>query len=284
MSPVILSIVALLVAIFSIQSGVSLAKQLFPLIGPDGATALRLLFASIMLLTFWRPWRVKLDRRQTLRIIAYGLALGGMNLTFYYAVVRLPLGLTVALEFTGPLTVAFFSSRKPLDFLWATLAVIGILLILPLAPSEAPIDLVGVILALVAGACWGLYIVFGKKAGEGVQSGIATSYGMLAACILVFPVGALHAGASLFSQEVLPMALAVAFLSSALPYSLEMFALKRLPTPTFGILMSLEPAVAALSGLVFLGEHLSLSQWLAILCIMLASFGSAIGSATPAKT
>ncbi|HZI12753.1 MAG TPA: threonine/homoserine exporter RhtA [Myxococcus sp.] len=273
-SPVAVAVLTLLVAMASIQAGASLAKRLFPVLGAQGTTALRLLFAAILLLAFWRPWRQRLTRKQGLAVLVYGAVLGGMNLSFYLALERIPLGIAVAVEFTGPLAVALYSTRRPVDFVWALLAVAGILLILPLAETSQALDWLGVFLALVAGGCWALYILFGQRAGALVHGGTATSLGMVVAALLVVPVGVAHAGRALLDVSLLPFALGVAVLSSALPYSLEMIALKALPARTFGILMSLEPALAALSGLLFLREQLTVTQWVAIGLIILASVGS----------
>ena len=277
----ITSIFPLLIAIVFIQGGASLAKQLFPAVGAPGATLLRLGFATLILFCIWHPWKVKLTRRAIRSILIYGASLGAMNLFFYMALARLPMGITVAIEFTGPLGVALISSRKPFDFLWTALATAGILLILPVSPSSVPLDILGVLYALIAGISWGLYIFFGQKAGAAIHGGTATALGMLTGTLVVLPFGIASAGSKLLNPSILPLAVVVALLSSALPYSLEMVAMKKLRTQTFGILMSLEPAIAALSGLFFLNEHLALPQWAAILCIILASAGTSATAARP---
>jgi inner membrane transporter RhtA len=276
--PVGMAVLAVLAAMSTIQGGASLAKGLFPAVGAQGATALRLAFAALILLVVWRPWRQKLTGRELRVVMVYGAALGVMNLTFYLALERIPLGIAVAIEFTGPLAVALLATRRALDFVWALLAVAGILLILPLSEASQALDPVGVVLALAAGTCWALYILFGQRASAAVHGGTATSLGMVTAALLVFPFGVAHAGRALLDVSLFPMALGVAVLSSALPYSLEMIALKALPTRTFGILMSLEPALAALAGLLFLREQLTVLQWVAIGCVILASAGSAASS------
>tara|TARA_R100001244_G_scaffold129219_1_gene100497 strand:+ start:20689 stop:21528 length:840 start_codon:yes stop_codon:yes gene_type:complete len=269
-----LPIALLLVAMISIQSGASLAKGLFPLIGAAGTTALRLSLAALILCLLMRPWRARLSLASSRSLLAYGLSLGAMNLLFYLSLKTIPLGIAVALEFTGPLALALFSSRRLLDFVWIALAVFGLWLLLPNPQADVQLDPVGMALALAAGLCWALYIVFGQKAGA--EHGSHTvALGTIVAALLVFPIGLSQAGGSLFSLDLLPIALGVAVLSSALPYSLEMVALTRLPARTFSILMSMEPAIAALSGLLFLSERLSLSQWLAISAIILASAGAA---------
>ena len=264
----------LVVAMVSIQSGASLAKSLFPLVGAEGTTALRLILGAIILSLVMRPWRARLNLAASPSLLAYGLALGGMNLLFYMSLQSIPLGVAVALEFTGPLGLALLSSRRLLDFAWIALAIFGLWLLLPSDLAQTHLDPLGMALALGAGLCWALYIVFGQKAGaaHGRQT---VALGTWVAALLVLPVGLWQAGGSLFSVDLLPIALGVAVLSSALPYSLEMVALTRLPARTFSILMSLEPAIAALSGLLFLGEQLGWNQWLAIGAIILASAGAA---------
>ncbi|KFX69170.1 transporter [Pseudomonas taeanensis MS-3] len=273
-SLVLLPIALLLVAMTSIQSGASLAKSLFPLVGAEGTTALRLGLAALILCLFMRPWRARLTLRSCRSLLAYGLSLGCMNLLFYKSLSSIPLGVAVALEFTGPLALALLSSRRLLDFVWVALAIFGLWLLLPSHHSESHLDPLGMALALAAGLCWALYIIFGKQAG--VEHGSHTVVlGTLIAAVLVMPVGLWHAGSSLFSVQLLPLALAVAVLSSALPYSLEMIALTRLPVRTFSTLMSMEPAIAAFSALLILNEQLTVTQWLAVGAIILASAGAA---------
>ncbi|MCY1289415.1 Threonine/homoserine exporter RhtA [compost metagenome] len=271
-------VAVLMVAMASIQSGASLAKSLFPLIGAQGTTALRLVFAAVILVLVLRPWRTRLSMASLLPLIMYGLALGGMNLLFYMSLRSIPLGIAVALEFTGPLAVALFASRRAIDFLWIGLAAVGLWLLLPLGKTEGHLDLTGVAYALGAGICWALYILYGQRAGSdhGMQG---AALGVLVAAIFIAPIGVVHAGSALLDPALLPVALAVALLSTAIPYTLEMVALTRLPAQTFGTLMSIEPAFAALSGLIFLGEQLSALQWLAILCIILASVGCTLTAA-----
>lgn len=268
---------AALTAMLSIQAGAAFAKSLFVTIGPLGTTSLRLTLAALLLAVIHRKPLQQLNPQAWKAIVPYGLMLGLMNLTFYQAVERLPLGLAVTIEFVGPLGVAVWSSRKKLDYLWALLAAVGILLISPWTPGSN-VDPIGVMWALAAGVFWGLYIVVGQRVSQQVSSRQAVAGGMIIACLLPLPIGLFHAGADLFSPAVLLSGLVVAVLSSALPYSLEMVALKALPARTFGILMSVEPAIAAVLGMVFLKEHLNTLQWLAILCVISASIGSTLGS------
>ncbi|AVR03528.1 threonine/homoserine exporter RhtA [Pluralibacter gergoviae] len=270
-----LPIVVLLIAMSSIQSGASLAKSLFPLVGAPGVTALRLALGTLILVVIFKPWRLRFTREQRLPLLLYGLSLGAMNYLFYLSIQRIPLGIAVALEFTGPLAVALFGSRRPIDFVWVALAVAGLWFLLPLGQNAAHLDLTGAALAMGAGACWAVYIISGQRAGE--EHGPATvAMGSLIAAAVFVPVGVLQAGDALWHGSLLPLGLGIAVLSTALPYSLEMVALTRLPTRTFGTLMSMEPALAALSGMIFLGETLTLSQTLALGAIITASVGSTL--------
>lgn len=265
----------LLIAMASVQSGASLAKSMFPVIGAQGTTALRLIFASVIMLLLLRPWRAKLTAKSLRTVIIYGMALGGMNFLFYMSLRSVPLGIAVALEFTGPLAVAIYASRRAIDFLWIALAIIGLLLLIPVGEASYGIDPLGAAYALGAGICWALYILFGQKAGN--DNGVQTAaLGVMIAALFVAPIGIIHAGTALLTPALIPVALGVAILSTALPYTLEMVALTRLPARTFSTLMSIEPAFGALSGLLFLQEHLSLAQWLAITCIILASAGATL--------
>ncbi|MEM0703276.1 threonine/homoserine exporter RhtA [Enterobacter quasihormaechei] len=274
-SSVWMPVVVILIAMMSIQSGASLAKSLFPLVGAPGVTALRIALGTLILVVIFKPWRLRFKKEQRLPLLFYGLALGGMNYMFYLSIQTIPLGIAVALEFTGPLAVALFSSRRPVDFIWVILAVLGLWFLLPLGQSVSQIDLTGAALALGAGACWAVYILTGQRAGK--EHGPATvALGSLIAAIIFVPIGMAQATDSIWQWSILPVGLAVAILSTALPYSLEMIALTRLPTRIFGTLMSMEPALAAISGMIFLGETLTLVQTLALCSIIAASMGSTL--------
>ncbi len=265
----------LLIAMASIQSGASLAKSMFPIVGAQGTTTLRLVFASIIMVLVLRPWRAKFTAKSLRTVIIYGIALGGMNFLFYMSLRSVPLGIGVALEFTGPLAVAIYASRRAIDFLWIALAVSGLLLLIPTGAASASLDLLGVSYALGAGVCWALYILYGQKAGH--DNGVQTAaLGVVIAALFIAPIGIVHAGAALLTPALIPAAIGVAILSTALPYSLEMVALTRLPARTFGTLMSIEPSFGALSGMLFLHEYLSVAQWLAIACIICASVGATL--------
>ena len=274
-SSVWMPVAVILIAMMSIQSGASLAKSLFPLVGAPGVTALRIALGTLILAVVFKPWRLRFKKEQRLPLLFYGLALGGMNYMFYLSIQTIPLGIAVALEFTGPLAVALFSSRRPVDFIWVVLAVLGLWFLLPLGQSVSQIDLTGAALALGAGACWAVYILTGQRAGE--EHGPATvALGSLIAAVIFVPIGMAQATDSIWQWSILPVGLAVAILSTALPYSLEMIALTRLPTRIFGTLMSMEPALAAISGMIFLGETLTLVQTLALCSIIAASMGSTL--------
>ncbi|HAS1475736.1 TPA: threonine/homoserine exporter RhtA [Enterobacter hormaechei] len=274
-SSVWMPVAVILIAMMSIQSGASLAKSLFPLVGAPGVTALRIALGTLILVVVFKPWRLRFKKEQRLPLLFYGLALGGMNYMFYLSIQTIPLGIAVALEFTGPLAVALFSSRRPVDFIWVILAVLGLWFLLPLGQSVSQVDLTGAALALGAGACWAVYILTGQRAGE--EHGPATvALGSLIAAVIFVPIGMAQATDSIWQWSILPVGLAVAILSTALPYSLEMIALTRLPTRIFGTLMSMEPALAAISGMIFLGETLTLVQTLALCSIIAASMGSTL--------
>ncbi|QWT20256.1 EamA family transporter [Bacillus sp. NP157] len=265
---------AVLGSVTSLCIGTSFAKKLFPLVGAEGTSALRVGFSALVLVLFWRPWRWPLSRRDAGFVIRYGLTLGVMNLLFYMALRTIPFGLAVAIEFSGPLAVAMWSSRRPVDFLWLGSAIAGLAMLLPIG-QHATLDPTGVLFALGAAVCWALYILFGKQAGH-LHAGHSVSLGLVAASLVVVPFGVAHAGASLLDPAILAAGVGIAIVSSAIPMSLEMMALKRLPSQTFGIMVSLEPAVASLLAMLLLDEHLTAHQWVAIGFIVLASIGSTI--------
>lgn len=277
-----LALIPLFIAMASVQFGASLAKGLFPAFGPAGTTAWRLTVAALILQIAFRPFRLKLTRPQWWAIIRYGMALGLMNLSFYYAIDRIPLGVAVALEFIGPLAVSLLTSPRLRDMVWAVLAGLGLALLFPWSGAST-LDPWGVLLALTAGAFWGLYIIFGKKLGHAIEEGKAVALGMLVAALVAMPLGLIQQGTNLWQPSLLVTAILVGLFSSAIPYSLEMFSLKRLSSSTFSILMSLEPALAALMGWLFLKEELGLRELLAITLVIAASLGSTLTAANPEK-
>jgi inner membrane transporter RhtA len=266
-------VVAVLVSIFSVQGGAAMAKGLFPVLGAAGTTGLRIGLSAMMLVAVFRPDVRRLSAAQWKAVIPYGVTLGAMNLLFYLALARVPLGLAVTLEFVGPLGVAVTQSRRALDLLWVVLAATGIALIAPW--SAQGVDPLGATFALLAGACWAAYILLGARLAQQLAGGAAVAIGMVIATITIGPVAAIGALAHP-TIAILGAGVLVAFFSSALPYTCEMHALRTMPSKTFSIFMSLEPAVAALTGLLFLGERLGGAQWLSIVLVISASAGAAI--------
>lgn len=270
---------AVLGAIVSVQGGAALAKGLFPALGATGTAGLRIGLSALMLLAAFRPPLARLGAAQWRVIVPFGVALGTMNAVFYLALARIPLGLAVTVEFIGPLSVAVYGSRRALDLLWVAMAAGGIALIAPWGGSG--LDPLGILFALIAGVCWAIYIVLGGRLSRLVAGGAAVSAAMAVATLTILPVAIAGGGLARLTPPLFLSAVAVALLSSALPYSLEMIALRALPSRTFSILMSLEPAVAALAGIVFLGERLFGTQWLAIVLVILASIGATMTSREP---
>lgn len=275
--------IAVLLSLVSVTLGASLAKGLFPLIGPIGATTLRLCLAAVVLLIVLRSWRVRPSAAAWRTATVYGVVMAGMNVLFYLAIGRIPLGIAIALEFTGPLTVAVLHSRHRRDLLWVASALIGLLLLIPRPTAGQSFALSGAAFALGAGVLWGAYILVGKRVGAALGTQGA-AFGLLVGALVVLPVGLLLEPRLLMANwatlplaPLLATALAVAVLSSALPYTLEMYALRHIPARTFGVLMSGEPAIGALMGWLWLHETLSIPQWLGIASVMTASLGTTLG-------
>lgn len=269
--------VALVVfAIASVQVGAALSKSLFDEIGPGGTVLVRVAAAALVLALVWRPSIAGRSRRELGLILPFACVLAGMNLAFYAALERLPLGIVVTLEFVGPLGVAVLGSRKPVDLAWVGLAAAGILLLSDFGTAD--LDGVGVALALTAGAFWGAYILLTARVGQAFPGGSGLSLAMLLAVIPLAPIGIADGGSELLVPSVLLVGAAVGILSSAIPQALELEALRHLPTGVFGVLMSLEPAVAALVGFVVLGEDLATREVVAIMLVVAASAGAARGA------
>ncbi|MDP9115709.1 MAG: EamA family transporter [Actinomycetota bacterium] len=270
----------LLGSIASVQFGSAFADRLFPQAGPGGVVLLRLLLSATILLAVSRP-RLRGRTRADLRAaVAFGLILGGMNWSFYEALDRLPLGVAVTVEFLGPLTLAFLGSRRLLDVVWVTLAAAGVAL-LALRGSHQGVHAMGLALALVAGACWAFYILLSKRVGAAFESLDGLAVALAVGSLLVLPAGIAEGGTALGRPSVLAGGLAVALLSSLIPYSLEIVALRRLSAATFGLLMSLEPAVAALAGVIVLSQSLNAALIIALVMVVVASVGTTI-TARPA--
>ena len=270
-----------LAAVASVQFGGALAKTLFDEIGPGGTVLLRLLFATLVLAVAWRPALRGRSRVDWRLLLAFGLTLAAMNLSFYEALDRIPLGIAVTLEFVGPLGVAVAGSRRSLDLLWVALAAAGILLLSDFGTAD--LDALGVGLALLAGALWAAYILLSARVGRAYPDGQGLALAMAAGTVMVAPVGLADGGGELLGVGVLALGAAVAILSSAIPYTLEMEALRRMPAGVFGVLMSLEPAMAALAGFLLLHEGLATRELVAIVLVVAASAGAATGAKLPPR-
>jgi inner membrane transporter RhtA len=252
------------------QVGAVIAVTLFDRIGPAGTAFLRLGFAAIILCALWRP---RLEGNLRLAA-AFGLSLGLMNWSFYEALDRVPLAIAVTTEFAGPLLVAVLGSRRPLDVVWVILAAAGIVLLV--GPGGGSVNAAGVAFALMAGACWMAYIYLSKRTGAAFSGGSGLAVAMVVGALVVLPAGVIEANAAFVEPRLLGSAFVVALASSVLPYSLELEALRRLPEAVFGVLMSLEPAVAALAGFVALGQVLRPAELLGIAMVVVASGGAAL--------
>jgi len=268
------AVLAVLLAITSFQGGAAIAKGIFPVLGAAATSSLRIVLSAIILVIFNRPNLRNLTTAQWRNVALYGITLGAMNIIFYMAIARIPLGLGVALEFIGPLTLALTSSKRMIDFLWVLLAATGITLIAPW--SNNGLDIIGILLALLAGSLWAAYILLGGRISQIMDGGKAVTIGMIFASLLVLPISIGDGLLIRLRPVMLLPGFALALLSSAIPFTLEMHALRKIPARTFSILMSLEPAVAAFSGLLFLHEYLSFYEWLAVALIIVASAGATL--------
>ncbi|MRA04762.1 EamA family transporter [Acinetobacter lwoffii] len=277
-APMVQAPLILLIAMISMQSSGSFAKYLFGQFPILTVSAMRLLLGAVILALIFKIWQIHFRQIKWPAIISYSLALAGMNLLFYLSINRLALGIAVSFEFIGPLSVALFYARQKFDFVWVGLAILGLVLLFPFDQAAQPLDPIGIAFALGAGACWALYIVAGQRP-SGVSGNHTVCLGMFVGMLVLMPI-ALFAGMPAHTFE--PMSLlyfvALAVLASALPFTLEMIALRNLTALSFGTLMSLEPAIAALSGLLFLGETLLWTQWLALATIISASVGCTVTS------
>lgn len=267
-------------AIVSIQVGAAIGTGLFPDIGASGVVFMRAIVSAVLLTAIWRPG-IATFRENPRLLLIFGVALTGMNLCFYEAIDRIPLGTAVTLEFIGPLTVALVTSRRRRDWIWAGLAAAGILLLTGGVGSE-DLDPTGVALALAAGFFWGSYILLGKRMGQAFAGGKGLAVAMAVSAVMTAPFGIADGGSSLIDLEVLVIGIAVGVLSSALPFTLELEAMRRLPSSVFGVMMSLEPAVAAAVGLVILSQSVVPTEIVAILLVVAASAGALRSSRAPA--
>lgn len=267
------AIVYLLIAMMSLQSSGSLAKILFNQFPVLIVSTMRLLISSIILAAIFKIWKINFKQVKWPEIIRYGAALAGMNALFYLSIERLPLGIAVAFEFIGPLSISLYYARQKLDFVWIILAILGLILLIPFNQTHQTLDLIGIGYALGAGACWAIYIITGQKV-SGISGNHTVCLGMFVGMLGLIPVALLSGiNSTIFEPQNLIYFIALAILASALPFSLEMVALRNLSALSFGTLMSLEPAIAAFSGFIFLNEKLLWTQWFALTVIIIASIG-----------
>jgi inner membrane transporter RhtA len=259
-------------AIASVQFGSALATTLFHRAGPAGTVLLRLISASVVLMILWRPRLRGVTRRAVMLSGAFGVVLAGMNLSFYEALHRIPLGIAVTIEFVGPLTVAVVGSRRRVDLGWAALAAVGIVALT--RGGNHGLSGLGIVLALTAGGFWAGYILLNARVGRVFDDGTGLALAMCVASVVALPFGIVQGGTHLIEPHVLLLGCAVGMLSSAIPYSLELEALRRIAAPVFGVLMSLEPAMAALAGLIVLGQGLGARAIAGITLVVIASIGA----------
>jgi inner membrane transporter RhtA len=267
--------------IASVQFGAAFAKTLFDQIGPGGTVFLRVAFAAIVLMAVWRPALGGRSGTDWRLLLAFGFVLVAMNLSYYESLNRIPLGIAVTFEFVGPLGVAVAGSRHALDLLWVALAAAGILLLSDFGTAD--LDRLGVALALLAGCFWAAYILLSARVGQRFPGGQGLALAMAAGALMLAPVGVGDGGAELIGVEVLAIGFAVSILSSVIPYTLELEALRRMPAGVFGVLMSLEPAAATLAGFLVLGEDLAARELVAIGLVVAASAGAARGATVPPR-
>jgi inner membrane transporter RhtA len=263
----------------SVQLGAAIAKSLFDELTPTGLVMLRLVFGALILGFFFRPRVRDRSSRELQLALAFGLTLVTMNFCFYQALDRIPLGIAVTLEFVGPLGIALVGSRRSTDILWVAFAASGIVLLAP-GIGDDGLDAVGVAFALGAGGLWAAYITLSIRVGRAYSGPTGLVLAMAVGAVVALPFGIASAGSALLEPELLAAGLAVAVLSAALPWSLELEALRRLPAHVFGVLMSLEPAIGALVGFVVLGERIGTRAVVAIALVVVASAGAARGART----
>lgn len=270
-----------LLAIVSIQCGAAVAISLFDRVGFAGAVLLRNLLAAPLLLALWRPTLRGRARSDLWLVAGFGIALGVMNFAIYAALDRIPLGVAVTVEFLGPLGVAVFAGRGPLSLVWATMAAVGVVALA--GPFGGSADLLGIAFAGIAALGWAAYIVLGGRLGRVFPGASGLAVGVVIAALIQLPAGLAAGGAELVAPGVLAAAAAVALLSTAIPYAAEIEALRRIPPAPFGVLMSLEPAVAAIVGFIALDQGLSLGEAIGIALVVAASIGAIRTARIPAR-
>jgi inner membrane transporter RhtA len=264
----------------SVQFGSAIATTVFHRVGPGGAVLLRLVTATILLLAIWRPRARGRTRRELKLAVAFGIVLAAMNLAFYHAIQRIPLGICVTIEFAGPLTVAVAGSRRRSDLIWVVLAAVGILALMH--GDARHLDTLGVVFALIAACAWAAYILVNARVGEAFAGGDGLALAMCVATVVALPVGVAEGGSQLLAPHSLAIGAAVGLLSSAIPYTCEMEALRRIATSVFGVLMSLEPAMAALAGFIVLGQAMSARDLVGMAFVVAACAGVSLRARTAA--
>lgn len=279
--PITLPLLATMGAMAAFQSGAAAAKGLFGAIGPEGAATLRLVLGAAMLMAIMRPWRRWPARAPIAPLIGLGVSMAAVILLFYLALARAPLGIVISLQFLGPLAIALFGSRKAIDLAWVALAGIGVWCLVGTGAPGAPVDPVGIAFALGAAAAWASYILFGRAAGAAFGASTA-ALAVTIAAVAILPVGLYHVGGALFAPALLPLALGIALLSAAIPFSLELYALPRIPARTFAVFTSLEPVFGAVFGWIVLHERLGATQAAGVVVIVVAAAGAAWTSARAA--
>ncbi|MFF9105197.1 DMT family transporter [Streptomyces rubrogriseus] len=271
-------------SVISVQTGQAFGKQLIGTVGsPMGAVGLRLVLAAGLLLLLWRPRHLPADRHSRLLVLAFGTAIAGMNLV-YLALERMPLGVAMTIQLTGPLAVSLVTSRRPRDAAWGLLAAAGIACFMLPGSSSAPLSMTGLAFALASAVSMGGYLLLSQGAGARMSGGQPLALAVLWAALLTLPFGLVQSGDRMVEPDALKVGLLVALLSAALPYSLELTALRQLPVRVVGVLQSLEPVAAGLAGLLLLHEQLSTLQWLAIGLITAASAGAVAFTQTTSNT
>ncbi|PNH89063.1 EamA family transporter [Vibrio diazotrophicus] len=268
-----LSMTAAFASLLSLQVGAAFAKTIFPLVGPEGVAALRIGITALILGLMIRPWTLKIERSSWPNVLMYGSMIGLMNILIYRAFHHIPVGIAISIEVLGPLGVSLLSTKRKSDIVWIGFALFGVML-LPYGHSSFSLDEIGVLYAVLAAVSWGIYISYASKIAHLGARGV--SIGMGVAAFLGVPIGVAQVGLELFKPEVLALGLAVAILSSTLPFLLDVYALKNLPKSIFGVLMSASPAVSAIAGWFILEEQLSSVQWTGIFAISIACIGASL--------
>ena len=277
-----IAVLYMVLSMISYQISASFAKQLFTVLDPLSVTILRLCFAAIIVCVMFRSWQIfkRLPYLKWRDLLCYSTALCCMNVLFYMSLGKLPQGIAVGLEFIGPLGLALLSIQRRSDYIWVLLAIIGISLMVPWGQTtSANFSLVGVACALGAGLCWAFYIYFGQKVVHQNMGMHALTIAISLSALVLLPIGLYNNAPALLETQYWGKALAIAVLATAIPYALDLKALKQLNKLSYGTLSSLSPALAALAGLFLLGEKIGTLQWLALFCVMLASVGVTLRSA-----